>query len=137
MPFLTAPTRRFIQRLEYFNLLCQYMVWKEGVINLWRTGIIGHLAWHPSIKLQECDTEAGCRPHRKKIVTHCVHKYRPHVQDCLIQHTLAYQLATCEARGWLVLRLLCVFHICIYLCASALITCAIIMSRTLLLRDLT
>ena len=45
------------------------------------------LAWHPSIKLQECETEAECRPHRKKkYVTHCVHKYRPYVQDCLIQH---------------------------------------------------
>jgi len=39
-------------------------------------------------------------------------------------------------RGRLVLRLLRVFRVCIYICASALITCAIIMSRTLLPCDL-
>jgi len=47
-----------------------------------------------------------------------------------------YQLAAREVRGQLVLRLLCVFHVCwyifIFICASALITCAIITSRTLL-----
>jgi len=36
-----------------------------------------------------------------------------------------------------VLRLLCGFRVCIYICASALITCAIITSRTLLPCDLT
>ena len=41
------------------------------------------------------------------------------------------------ARGRLVLRLLCVFRVCLYICASALITCAIITSRTLLPCDLT
>ena len=44
-------------------------------------------------------------------------------------------------RGWLVLRLLCGFHVCmyiyVYVCASALITCAIIISCTLLPCDLT
>ena len=52
-----------------------------------------------------------------------------------------YQLAAHEVRGRLVLRLLCRFRVCIsvYLCicASALITCAIITSRTLLPCDLT
>ena len=38
---------------------------------------------------------------------------------------------TSEAAGRLVLRLLCVFHVCWYICVSALITCAIIMSRSL------
>ena len=44
-----------------------------------------------------------------------------------------YQPAVREARGRLVLRLLRVFRVCwyIYICASALITCAIIMSRSL------
>jgi len=54
------------------------------VINLWTTGIIGQLAWHPSIKLEEYETEAGYWPHQKKIVTNCVHKYHPYVQDCPI-----------------------------------------------------
>jgi len=52
-----------------------------------------------------------------------------------------YQPAARKARGRLVLRLLCRFCICIsvYLCicASALITCAIITSHTLLPCDLT
>ena len=48
-----------------------------------------------------------------------------------------YQPATREACGQLVLRLLCVFHVCICLCVSALITCAIITSRKLLPCDLT
>jgi len=48
-----------------------------------------------------------------------------------------YQPATHKAHGWLVLRLLCSFRICWYICASALITCAIITSRTLLPCDLT
>ena len=48
-----------------------------------------------------------------------------------------YQPATHEARGRLVLRLLCCFRVCIYICESALITCAIITSCTLLPRDLT
>ena len=54
-----------------------------------------------------------------------------------------YQPATREARGQMVLRLLCGFRVCwyvytyIYIYASALITCAIITSRTLLPCDLT
>jgi len=43
-----------------------------------------------------------------------------------------YQPAEREARGRLVLRLLCRFRAAAaYICASALITCAIITSRTL------
>ena len=44
------------------------------------TGIIGQLAWHPSIKLQECETEAGCRPQQKKKKCHslCAQVPSPH-----------------------------------------------------------
>jgi len=54
-------------------------------------------------------------------------------------HSYFYQPAVRFACGWLVLRLLCGFHFrwYIYICASALITCAIITSRTLLPCDLT
>ena len=38
---------------------------------------------------------------------------------------------TSEVRGRLVLRLLCVFHVCWYICASVLITCTIIISHSL------
>jgi len=48
-----------------------------------------------------------------------------------------YQPAARGMRGRLVLRLLCVFRVCIYLCASVLIMCTIITSRTLLPCDLT
>jgi len=48
-----------------------------------------------------------------------------------------YQLAAHFTRSWLVLRLLCGFRICWYICASTLITCAIMTSRTLLPCDLT
>jgi len=40
--------------------------------------------------------------------------------------------AGCEVQGQLVLRLLCVFHVCIYICVSVLITCTIITSHTLM-----
>ena len=46
------------------------------------------LAWHTSIKLQECDTEAGCWPHRKKlsliVCTSTVHTCRT-VQSSILQ----------------------------------------------------
>ena len=48
-----------------------------------------------------------------------------------------YQPAAREAHSRLVLRLLCGFRVCIYVCASALITCAIITSRILLPCDRT
>ena len=48
-----------------------------------------------------------------------------------------YQPAARKVRGRLVLRLLYCFRVCIYMCASALITCTIITSRTLLPCDLT
>jgi len=55
-------------------------------------------------------------------------------------HTLeTYTAKQCllpATHGWLVLRLLCIFRVCMYLCASVLITCAIITSRTLLPCDL-
>ena len=44
-----------------------------------------------------------------------------------------HQPAACKVRSRLVLKLLCVFHVC----ASALITCTIITSCTLLPCDLT
>jgi len=62
------------------------------VINLWTTGIIGQLAWHPSIKLQECDTEAGCQPHQKRLSLSVCTMYCPFVQHCPIQHTLVQTL---------------------------------------------
>jgi len=62
------------------------------VINLWMTGIIGQLAWHPSIKLQECDIEYRCRPHQKNLLLSVCTMYHPYVQFCPIQHTLVQTL---------------------------------------------
>ena len=65
-----------------------------------------------------------------KVVYQIGHRYRQ----------IFYQLVACFTHGRLVLRLLCFFpclYLSIYLSTSALIACAIIMSRTLLPCDLT
>jgi len=73
----------------------------------------------------------------------CIHQknmfcLRLHYFQSLKWHLSAYyQLAARKARGRLVLRLLCVFHVCwyiyiyIYIHASTLITCTIITSCSL------
>ena len=60
------------------------------------------------------------------------------IQVNVVLFIVFYQPAVCLASSQLVLRLLCGFRVCryIYICASALITCAIITSRTLLPCDL-
>ena len=55
----------------------------------------------------------------------------------LNQQLTFYQLATHETRGYLVLRLLCIFCVCFSPCVSPLITCTIIISHTLFPYDLT
>ena len=72
-----------------------------------------------------CTDSIGCSNVNYQV---SIHVYAP---------VFFYQPAACEAHGRLVLRLLCCFRVCIYICVSALITCAIITSLTLLPCDLT
>ena len=90
------------------------------------------------LQLAVCSMPDPIQPDTHKLQTpflkHCPNLY------CLSRFVIAcYQPAARFARGRLVLRLLCGFCVCIYIyvCASALITCAIITSHTLLPCDLT
>jgi len=65
-------------------------------------------------------------------LNNCVYALIVHTRLLQEGGYLYYQPAAHEAHGRLVLRLLCIFCVCWYICASALIMCTIITSRSLL-----